>query len=237
MVFELATGDLLFDPRSGRDYDRDEDHLALVMELLGRPPRRLWAGPGTRVRSYFTRSGELRHIKRLKFWPLDRVLREKYGLAEGEVRMNDGERERERGAKGDGGERARAGGRRAVFSSLFLFRSDDPLRNQYYCMLYCRLVVTRACLSTGATAPPTGLSKTFLKLKTERRRKGTRGRVWPVFMGVGVLPTHAPPSLPPPSPPHPHLHRQPPWPPSCCPCWSTCRRSGLRRRRCWSTLG
>ena len=28
MVFELATGDVLFDPR-GKDYDRDEDHLAL----------------------------------------------------------------------------------------------------------------------------------------------------------------------------------------------------------------
>ena len=91
MVFELATGDLLFDPRSGRDYDRDEDHLALVMELLGRPPKRLWSGPGTRTRTYYTRTGELRHIKRLKFWPLDRVLREKYGLPAGEVSEN-GER-------------------------------------------------------------------------------------------------------------------------------------------------
>ena len=75
MVFELATGDLLFDPRSGRDYDRDEDHLALVMELLGRPPKRV-STTGSRARTFFTRTGELRHIKRLKFWPLDRVLRE-----------------------------------------------------------------------------------------------------------------------------------------------------------------
>jgi len=85
MVFELATGDLLFDPRSGRDYCRDEDHLALVMELLGRPPRRLTTS-GSRCREFFNRTGELRHIKRLKFWPLDRVLREKYSMPADEVR-------------------------------------------------------------------------------------------------------------------------------------------------------
>ncbi len=28
-VFELATGDYLFDPHTGDDYSRDEDHLAL----------------------------------------------------------------------------------------------------------------------------------------------------------------------------------------------------------------
>lgn len=41
MVFELVTGDLLFEPKSGKDYDRDEDHLALMMELLGRIPKKV----------------------------------------------------------------------------------------------------------------------------------------------------------------------------------------------------
>jgi serine/threonine-protein kinase SRPK3 len=41
ICFELATGDLLFDPRSGDNYDRDEDHLALFMELLGRIPKKV----------------------------------------------------------------------------------------------------------------------------------------------------------------------------------------------------
>ena len=36
MAFELLTGDLLFDPRAGDGYSRDEDHLALMIELLGR---------------------------------------------------------------------------------------------------------------------------------------------------------------------------------------------------------
>lgn len=39
MVFELVTGDLLFDPHEGDGYDRDEDHLAQFQELLGRIPR------------------------------------------------------------------------------------------------------------------------------------------------------------------------------------------------------
>ncbi|MCO5602579.1 hypothetical protein L7F22_056713 [Adiantum nelumboides] len=41
IMFELATGDFLFDPHSGDDYDRDEDHLALMMELLGRIPKKV----------------------------------------------------------------------------------------------------------------------------------------------------------------------------------------------------
>ncbi|KAA8518645.1 hypothetical protein F0562_016119 [Nyssa sinensis] len=50
ICFELATGDVLFDPHSGDNFDRDEDHLALMMELLGMMPRKLlWVVviPGT----------------------------------------------------------------------------------------------------------------------------------------------------------------------------------------------
>ena len=41
LIFELSTGDLLFDPRASEDdeYDRDEDHLAQCIELLGRVPK------------------------------------------------------------------------------------------------------------------------------------------------------------------------------------------------------
>ena len=84
LVFELATGDLLFDPRSGKEYDRDEDHLALMMELVGRMPRKVATG-GKRSREFFTRAGELRHIKSLKPWPLEDVLGEKYGFGEAEA--------------------------------------------------------------------------------------------------------------------------------------------------------
>lgn len=35
MVFELATGDFLFEPKAGRDYSRDEDHMAQVSRSWG----------------------------------------------------------------------------------------------------------------------------------------------------------------------------------------------------------
>ncbi|KAL6967110.1 non-specific serine,threonine protein kinase [Sarracenia purpurea var. burkii] len=81
ICFELATGDVLFDPHSGDNYDRDEDHLALMMELLGMMPRKIALG-GRYSRDYFNRYGDLRHIRRLRFWPLNKVLREKYDFSE-----------------------------------------------------------------------------------------------------------------------------------------------------------
>ncbi|KAF5836896.1 kinase-like domain-containing protein [Dunaliella salina] len=84
MIFELVTGDLLFDPRSGEGYERDEDHLAQFIELLGRMPRKVYER-GRYSREYFRRNGELRHIKRLRFWPLDRVLMDKYRLPRDEA--------------------------------------------------------------------------------------------------------------------------------------------------------
>lgn len=87
VVFELVTGDLLFDPREDgrREYTREEDHLALMIELLGPMPKRMWQS-GKLSRDYFNSKGELRHIKKLKFWPLIRVLTEKYKMDEEEAR-------------------------------------------------------------------------------------------------------------------------------------------------------
>lgn len=77
MIFELLTGDLLFDPREGPDYDRDEDHLAMFQELLGKIPKKM-ATTGKYSKNYFDRKGNLKHIKQLKFWPIQDVLHEKY---------------------------------------------------------------------------------------------------------------------------------------------------------------
>ncbi|XWS55931.1 hypothetical protein CRYUN_Cryun09bG0042600 [Craigia yunnanensis] len=81
ICFELATGDVLFDPHSGDNFDRDEDHLALMMELLGMMPRKIALG-GRYSRDFFNRHGDLRHIRRLRFWPLNKVLVEKYEFSE-----------------------------------------------------------------------------------------------------------------------------------------------------------
>lgn len=40
-IFEMITGDFLFEPRKGNNYDKDDDHLAQMMELLGRMPKNM----------------------------------------------------------------------------------------------------------------------------------------------------------------------------------------------------
>lgn len=77
MAFELATGDYLFEPHSGEDYTRDEDHLAHIIELLGEIPRRI-AMSGKHSRQFFNKKCDLRHITGLKPWGLFEVLTEKY---------------------------------------------------------------------------------------------------------------------------------------------------------------
>lgn len=76
-IFELLTGDYLFDPQPGSRYDKDDDHLAQIIELLGEMPKSL-ALSGKYSHDMFNRRGELRHIQRLRFWPLLSVLKEKY---------------------------------------------------------------------------------------------------------------------------------------------------------------
>ena len=83
MIFELVTGDLLFEPRSGDDYTKDEDHLAQIIELIGVfPAGRFENLPNADSYLDPERSGwGLRHIKTLQPWPLDAVLREKYDIS------------------------------------------------------------------------------------------------------------------------------------------------------------
>lgn len=77
LVFELLTGDLLFEPHAGKNYSKDDDHLAQIMELLGRLPREL-VTQGKYSTDFMTRNGDLRNIKGLRFWALKEVLMEKY---------------------------------------------------------------------------------------------------------------------------------------------------------------
>lgn len=85
MVFELITGDYLFDPQSGTKYGKDDDHIAQIIELLGTFPKSLCIS-GKWSQEIFNRKGELRNIHRLRHWALPDVLREKYHFSVEESR-------------------------------------------------------------------------------------------------------------------------------------------------------
>ncbi|XP_047205258.1 SRSF protein kinase 1 isoform X2 [Girardinichthys multiradiatus] len=68
MAFELVTGDSLFHPKAGEFISLEEDHIAQIIELLGKIP------PDVVL------SGDLRRVGPLRPWRLYDVLVEKYSF-------------------------------------------------------------------------------------------------------------------------------------------------------------
>lgn len=77
LIFELLTGDYLFDPKQGKAYSKDDDHIAQIIELLGPFPRQMLK-ESKYAREFFNSRGELHKISKLKPWGLKDVLIEKY---------------------------------------------------------------------------------------------------------------------------------------------------------------
>lgn len=77
LIFELLTGDYLFDPRDGKTYTKDDDHIAQIIELVGPFPRAMLK-EGYYTRDFFNSRGELHRIQKLKPWGIKDVLMEKY---------------------------------------------------------------------------------------------------------------------------------------------------------------
>ncbi|KAL4623654.1 SRSF protein kinase 3-like [Arapaima gigas] len=83
VAFELVTGDALFEPQAGKTFSLEEDHLAHIIELLGKiPPAVILSGKHSA--QFFNHRGDLRRIKVLRPWGLYDILVEKYlcGLSE-----------------------------------------------------------------------------------------------------------------------------------------------------------
>ena len=57
IVFELATGDFLFEPRKGETFSKNDDHLAQIIELVGKMPKN-FALCGENSKKYFLINGE-----------------------------------------------------------------------------------------------------------------------------------------------------------------------------------
>ena len=89
MVFELVTGEYLFDPKKGKTYRKNDDHLALMTELIGQCDDKNWLESNAKVWKFFDKKKKtmtLKNIKRLHEWPLYNVLVEKYRLKDVEAR-------------------------------------------------------------------------------------------------------------------------------------------------------
>lgn len=81
LIFELLTGDYLFDPRDGKTYSKDDDHIAQMIELVGHFPRQMLK-ESFYVREFFNIRGELHRILKLKPWGLKEVFMEKYKFSQ-----------------------------------------------------------------------------------------------------------------------------------------------------------
>ncbi|XP_058029349.1 SRSF protein kinase 3-like isoform X2 [Ahaetulla prasina] len=77
LAFELATGKHLFIPQAGQHFSRDEDHVARIIELLGKIPPKialLWQQTST----FFSRQGALLRMSWISFYDLHHILIDKY---------------------------------------------------------------------------------------------------------------------------------------------------------------
>ncbi|KAL4447899.1 hypothetical protein ABPG75_005118 [Micractinium tetrahymenae] len=86
LVYELATGQYLFNPRTVGTRGRDRDHLLQMMQRLGPMPRSV-ATTGDHAVDFFSAEGRMWHLpnRHVPYWPLDHVLHEQHGLPEEEA--------------------------------------------------------------------------------------------------------------------------------------------------------
>ena len=85
MVFELVTGDYLFDPKKGKTYSKNDDHLASISELIGECKDSRFLGRCEAASDFYDKNGKLKRIKKLKQWGLKEVLVEKYRVKDTEA--------------------------------------------------------------------------------------------------------------------------------------------------------
>ncbi|NXG23882.1 SRPK kinase, partial [Grallaria varia] len=78
LAFEMATGERLFDPQPGKYFSRDDDHVARIIELLGRIPPQI-AFSWNKSTKFFSRPGALLRLSRLCPRSLPGTLVERHG--------------------------------------------------------------------------------------------------------------------------------------------------------------
>ncbi|XP_032850840.2 SRSF protein kinase 3 [Tyto alba] len=77
LAFEMATGEYLFDPQPGKYFSRDDDHVARIIELLGRIPPQI-AFSWNKSTKFFSTPGALLRISRLSPRSLHCILADRH---------------------------------------------------------------------------------------------------------------------------------------------------------------
>mmetsp|Transcript_30349 Transcript_30349/g.40342 ORF Transcript_30349/g.40342 Transcript_30349/m.40342 type:complete len:97 (+) Transcript_30349:2182-2472(+) len=85
MVFELITGDYLFDPKKGKTYTKNDDHLASISELIGECKDRAFLHSCESASEFYDKKSKLKRIKKLKEWRVYDILVEKYRIKDTEA--------------------------------------------------------------------------------------------------------------------------------------------------------
>ncbi|NXX84150.1 SRPK kinase, partial [Urocolius indicus] len=84
LAFEMATGEYLFDPQPGKYFSRDDDHVARIIELLGRIPPQI-AYSWNKATNFFSRPGALLRLSRLSPRSLHSILADRHGWTPAQV--------------------------------------------------------------------------------------------------------------------------------------------------------
>ena len=85
IVFELVTGDFLFQPEKGDTFTKNDDHVAKFVQMLGKIPKN-FAKRAEHYNKFFTKNGKMRRVKDIKYIPLCDILIHKYHFKEFEAK-------------------------------------------------------------------------------------------------------------------------------------------------------
>ena len=89
IVFELATGEYLFNPINGENFSKNDDHLAKFMQILGKMPKNFCLS-GAFSHKYFDKKGNLKRKKEMNSKSIKDILIKKYFFKEDEAKaLND----------------------------------------------------------------------------------------------------------------------------------------------------
>lgn len=84
MIYELCTNEYLFKPRKGSESSKNDEHLALFMESIGKFKKE-FALSGKYSREYFNKNGQLIRIKDIEEYAISDILIREYDWGQKEA--------------------------------------------------------------------------------------------------------------------------------------------------------